>query len=135
MVGIDAAGIYGYWVINACMDVMCSSLETAATSATEIAIITARLAEIAADFAESGVILNSFCGFEPPQRLIQAVLQRALLPDFDQRVEYVPSLREARSLTVEGDWTFSDPVTVVGDAVLADAGEPRVVDDEVIGRR
>ncbi len=59
----------------------------------------------------------------------------ALLPDFDQRVEYVPSLREARSLTVEGDWTFSDPVTVVGDAVLADAGEPRVVDDEVIGRR
>ena len=44
-------------------------------------------------------------------------------------------LREARSLTVEGDWTFSDPVTVVGDAVLADAGEPRVVDDEVIGRR
>ena len=59
----------------------------------------------------------------------------ALLPDFDQRVEFVPSLREARSLTVEGDWTFSDPVTVVGDAVLADAGEPRVVDDEVIGRR
>lgn len=59
----------------------------------------------------------------------------ALLPDFDQRVEYVPSLREAHSLTVEGDWTFADPVTVVGDAVLADAGEPRIVEDEIIGRR
>ncbi len=59
----------------------------------------------------------------------------ALLPDFDQRVEYVPSLREARSLTVNGDWTFSDPVTVIGDAVLPDEGEPRVVEDEYIGQR
>lgn len=58
-----------------------------------------------------------------------------LLPDFDRRVEYVPSLREARSLTVNGDWTFCDPVTVVGDAVLPDEGEPRVVEDEVIGKR
>lgn len=58
-----------------------------------------------------------------------------LLPDFDQRVEYVPSLREARSLTVNGDWTFPDPVTVIGDAVLPDEGEPRVVEDEVIGNR
>ena len=56
-----------------------------------------------------------------------------LLPDFDARVEYVPSLREARSLVVEGDWTFSDPVTVVGDAHLADPGEPRTVDVEVLG--
>ena len=54
-------------------------------------------------------------------------------PDFDARVEYVPSLREARSLVVEGDWTFSDPVTVVGDAHLADPGEPRTVDVEVLG--
>lgn len=58
-----------------------------------------------------------------------------LLPDFDARVEYVPSLREARSLTVEGDWTFADPVTVIGDAHLADAGEPRTVDVEVLGDR
>ena len=56
-----------------------------------------------------------------------------LLPDFDARVEYVPSLREARSLTVDGDWTFAEPVTVVGDAHLADAGEPRTVQGEVIG--
>ncbi|MFT3876898.1 MAG: UTP--glucose-1-phosphate uridylyltransferase [Propioniciclava sp.] len=59
----------------------------------------------------------------------------SLLPDFDRRVEYVPSLREARSLTVEGDWSFPDPVTVVGDAHLPDRGEPSVVTDEVIGRR
>ncbi|MDO5534926.1 MAG: UTP--glucose-1-phosphate uridylyltransferase [Propionibacteriaceae bacterium] len=57
-----------------------------------------------------------------------------LLPDFDARVEYVPSLREAHSLTVEGDWTFAEPVTVVGDAHLEDAGEPRTVEDEVIGQ-
>ena len=56
-----------------------------------------------------------------------------LLPDFDARVEYVPSLREARSLTVEGDWTFAEPVTVLGDAFLPDEGQPRTVEDEVIG--
>lgn len=49
-------------------------------------------------------------------------------------MEYVPSLREARSLTVEGDWTFADPVSVVGDARLEDAGEPRTVDVEVLGQ-
>lgn len=56
-----------------------------------------------------------------------------LLPDFDARVEFVPSLREARSLTVEGDWTFADPVTILGDALLEDAGEPRTVEVEVLG--
>ena len=45
------------------------------------------------------------------------------------------SLREARSLTVHGDWTFADTVTVVGDAVLPDEGEPRTVDAEVIGQQ
>ena len=59
----------------------------------------------------------------------------ALLPDFEARVEFVPSLREARSLTVHGDWTFADTVTVVGDAVLPDEGEPRTVDAEVIGQQ
>lgn len=59
----------------------------------------------------------------------------ALLPDFDSRVAYVPSLREARSLTVEGDWSFPDPVTVIGDAHLSDNGTPSVVTDEVIGQR
>ncbi len=57
----------------------------------------------------------------------------ALLPDFEARVEFVPSLREARSLTVHGDWTFSDVVTVLGDAVLPDEGAPRTVDTETIG--
>ncbi len=33
-----------------------------------------------------------------------------------------PSLREATSLTVGGDWTFGAPVRVVGDAVLGNGG-------------
>ncbi len=39
------------------------------------------------------------------------------------------------SLTVDGDWSFPDPVTVIGDAHLPDNGEPSVVTDEVIGQR
>ena len=38
-----------------------------------------------------------------------------------------PSLRQARSLSVEGDWTFEADVTVVGAGRLADVGEPRTV--------
>jgi UTP--glucose-1-phosphate uridylyltransferase len=38
-----------------------------------------------------------------------------------------PSLRKAQRLKVEGDWTFGAGVTVVGDVVLADPGEPREV--------
>lgn len=56
-----------------------------------------------------------------------------LLDDFDERVRVVPSLVGARSLTVEGDWTFDRPVTVVGDAQLKDPGEPRSVEGPVLG--
>ncbi len=40
-----------------------------------------------------------------------------------------PSLREATSLTVHGDWTFGEDVRVVGDVTLADAGSPQLVPD------
>ncbi|WP_026925763.1 UTP--glucose-1-phosphate uridylyltransferase [Granulicoccus phenolivorans] len=43
-----------------------------------------------------------------------------------------PSLREARSLTVEGDWTFGADVAVTGDAVLSGEGG-RVPDGTRLG--
>lgn len=47
---------------------------------------------------------------------------------FDARfAEGAPSLVQAQSLTVEGDWTFSAGVTAVGEAVLADPGAPATV--------
>jgi UTP--glucose-1-phosphate uridylyltransferase len=48
----------------------------------------------------------------------------------------VPSLREADSLTVRGDWTFGADVRVVGAAVLDDTGAPeRVADGTVLHPR
>ncbi|GGK60417.1 UTP--glucose-1-phosphate uridylyltransferase [Ornithinimicrobium pekingense] len=45
------------------------------------------------------------------------------LGDFDARLPSgMPSLREARSLTVEGDWTFGRDVTVRGDVTLGPEG-------------
>jgi UTP--glucose-1-phosphate uridylyltransferase len=47
---------------------------------------------------------------------------------FERRfAEGAPALRQAQRLKVEGDWTFGAGVTVVGDVVLADPGEPRTV--------
>jgi UTP--glucose-1-phosphate uridylyltransferase len=43
-----------------------------------------------------------------------------------------PSLIDAASLTVDGDWTFGADVTVRGEAVLADAGQPSTVPDHAI---
>ncbi|HSN43482.1 MAG TPA: UTP--glucose-1-phosphate uridylyltransferase [Propionibacteriaceae bacterium] len=45
-----------------------------------------------------------------------------LIDDFDSRVRVVPSLRDAVSLRVEGDWVFGQPTHVVGDLVLPDTG-------------
>jgi UTP--glucose-1-phosphate uridylyltransferase len=46
-----------------------------------------------------------------------------LVGDFDRRFPGgAPSLREAKQLVVNGDWTFEEGVTVVGDAVLEDHG-------------
>lgn len=47
-----------------------------------------------------------------------------LLQDFDARVRVVPSLAEAESLTVEGDWVFDSPASVRGELVLPDTGRP-----------
>ncbi|MDP9805926.1 UTP--glucose-1-phosphate uridylyltransferase [Trueperella bonasi] len=47
-----------------------------------------------------------------------------LIADFEQRIPDVPSLREANSLKVEGDWTFAEGVRVIGDVTLADQGHP-----------
>src|SRR3954452_2686520 len=52
-----------------------------------------------------------------------------LVNGFDARFpEGVPSLREAESFVVHGDWTFGADVRVVGEATLEDPGEPGYVD-------
>jgi UTP--glucose-1-phosphate uridylyltransferase len=57
----------------------------------------------------------------------------ATIAAFDQRLPVPPSLVEAQSLRVRGDWTFGRGVVVRGDAELADAGSPsRVPDDAVV---
>lgn len=56
------------------------------------------------------------------------------IADYEARfAEGVPSLVEASSLRVDGDWTFGKRVRVVGDAALTDTGAPeRVADGEVL---
>lgn len=49
-----------------------------------------------------------------------------LVDDFEARVPVAPSLREARSLVVRGDWTFAGPYRVVGDVELT-TDEPAVI--------
>jgi len=47
---------------------------------------------------------------------------------FDQRFPAgVPSLRQAQSLSIAGDWTFEEDVSVVGAVVLEDRKEPQRV--------
>jgi len=48
---------------------------------------------------------------------------------FDARVPSTPSLVDASSLRVRGDWTFGAGVVVTGDAVLDDPGAPAQVPD------
>ncbi|MEE1617249.1 UTP--glucose-1-phosphate uridylyltransferase [Brachybacterium sp. J153] len=46
-----------------------------------------------------------------------------LIGDFEARFpQGVPSLREARSVEVKGDWTFGADVSLIGDAVLGEEG-------------
>jgi UTP--glucose-1-phosphate uridylyltransferase len=50
-----------------------------------------------------------------------------LVGDFDKRFpEGAPSLREAESFTVEGDWTFGKGVRVVGDVALEASSAQRI---------
>ncbi|MGO0576425.1 UTP--glucose-1-phosphate uridylyltransferase [Ornithinimicrobium panacihumi] len=53
-----------------------------------------------------------------------------LIGELDRRFPHgAPSLRRARRLTVEGDWTFGADVNVVGDVRLPDEGAPRTIED------
>lgn len=51
----------------------------------------------------------------------------ATIADFEARFPSVPSLVDALSLTVDGDWNFGADVKVKGDAVLEDEGVPASV--------
>lgn len=46
----------------------------------------------------------------------------AFEPEFTKRIPDAPSLRQANSLRVEGDWTFESDVTVIGDVALGAEG-------------
>ena len=47
--------------------------------------------------------------------------------DFDQRLPEPPSLTQAQSLTVHGDWTFGSDVVIIGDVTLDDTGAAEAV--------
>jgi UTP--glucose-1-phosphate uridylyltransferase len=52
-----------------------------------------------------------------------------LVGQFDKRFPSgPPSLRDATSLTVHGDWTFGEDVRVAGEAVVAAEGAPGTVE-------
>jgi UTP--glucose-1-phosphate uridylyltransferase len=56
------------------------------------------------------------------------------VPDFERRFpEGAPSLREATSLKVAGDWTFGTGVKVVGDVALETARAERIAPGSVLG--
>ncbi|SDN64867.1 UTP--glucose-1-phosphate uridylyltransferase [Actinomyces ruminicola] len=73
--------------------------------------------------------------------LLQQVPERACVVDLDPRYykriadfearfpHGVPSIREANSLTVRGDWTFGADVVATGEAVVAEEGAPGTVAD------
>jgi UTP--glucose-1-phosphate uridylyltransferase len=51
-----------------------------------------------------------------------------LIGDFDQRFPAgAPSLREARYLEINGDWTFEAGVRVIGNVTLEDRGTPQII--------
>ena len=53
--------------------------------------------------------------------------------EFDKRFpEGAPSLKEAKSLTVDGDWTFGNGVRVVGNVELAADSAQRVAPGTVL---
>ena len=59
----------------------------------------------------------------------------ARVGDFDKRFPSgAPSLRQAHSLVVHGDWTFGEGVRVVGDVTLeSDDGRGRIASGTVLG--
>lgn len=67
------------------------------------------------------------------QPLVDLSQPYRLIDGFEQRVKVTPSLRQASSLVVHGDWTFDAPVTVIGAATLDDPGTPASVPTGTIG--
>jgi UTP--glucose-1-phosphate uridylyltransferase len=56
-----------------------------------------------------------------------------LVPDFERRFpDGAPSLREASSLKISGDWTFGAKVKVVGDVALETGAAERVATGSVL---
>jgi UTP--glucose-1-phosphate uridylyltransferase len=56
-----------------------------------------------------------------------------LVPEFERRFpQGAPSLREASSLKVSGDWTFGAKVKVLGDVTLETAAAERVETGSVL---
>lgn len=63
-----------------------------------------------------------------PAPLVSLGEKYKLIADFEARIEHVPSLVEADSLTVKGDWRFGDDVRVVGEGrLVAGDDEPHIV--------
>jgi len=52
-----------------------------------------------------------------------------LIGDFESRIPVAPSLREATSLVVDGDWTFGRDISVKGDVILSDDQRPHHIAD------
>ncbi|HOA89585.1 MAG TPA: UTP--glucose-1-phosphate uridylyltransferase [Propioniciclava tarda] len=69
----------------------------------------------------------------PDQPRVDLGAPYRLVDDFERLVPVVPSLRQARSLTVRGAWTFDQPVTIVGDVTIPEAGAPASVPGGVLG--
>ena len=51
---------------------------------------------------------------------------------FERRIPVAPSLRAARSLVVQGDWTFGAGVSVEGDVLLPDDGQAHLIPDGAV---
>lgn len=65
-----------------------------------------------------------------PAPLVNLGPQYRTIAAFDARFPAgPPSLKNANSLTVQGDWTFGAGDVAVGDAVLTDTGSPQVIAD------
>ncbi|MCL1899877.1 MAG: UTP--glucose-1-phosphate uridylyltransferase, partial [Promicromonosporaceae bacterium] len=65
---------------------------------------------------------------QAPAPLIRLGKAYRNVADFDARfASGVPSLREASSLTIDGDWNFGADTRALGDARLRDAGIPQTV--------
>lgn len=55
-----------------------------------------------------------------------------VISDFNDRMPEVPSLFDAASLTVHGDWHFGSNIVVRGHASVADPGEPAMIPDGAV---